>query len=181
MDVCHIILGRPWQFDVGEIFDGRANTYTFDWKGKKLRLLPDPAVKEATPPADKAALFVVPGNALLNAWKESSDIVALVVKEQTATVNRTGLPPAVSQLLQQYSDVCPQELPAELPPLRSINHQVDLHPGATLPNIPHYKMSPTEHRVLQQIVDDLLQKQLIQHSLSPCAVPALLVPKKDGS
>ncbi|PKU60243.1 hypothetical protein MA16_Dca024105 [Dendrobium catenatum] len=34
-------------------------------------------------------------------------------------------------------------------------------------------MSPTEHRVLQQIVDDLLQKQLIQHSLSPCAVPAL--------
>ncbi|PKU65568.1 hypothetical protein MA16_Dca024876 [Dendrobium catenatum] len=25
MDVCHLILGRPWQFDSGAIYDGRAN------------------------------------------------------------------------------------------------------------------------------------------------------------
>lgn len=40
MDVCHLILGRPWQFDVGVHYDGRANVYPLDWKGKKLRLLP---------------------------------------------------------------------------------------------------------------------------------------------
>ncbi|PKU63246.1 ATP-dependent DNA helicase RecG [Dendrobium catenatum] len=34
-------------------------------------------------------------------------------------------------------------------------------------------MSPTEHKILQQIMDELIDKQLIQHSLSPCAVPAL--------
>lgn len=42
-------------------------------------------------------------------------------------------------------------------------------------------MSPAKHATLQGIVDDLLQKQLIRPSLRPYTVPALLVPKKDGS
>ena len=42
-------------------------------------------------------------------------------------------------------------------------------------------MSPREHEILQGIVDDLLNINLIRPSISPCAVPALLVPKKDGT
>jgi hypothetical protein len=34
MDVCHILLGRPWQFDKNAIYDGKKNTYTFEKDGK---------------------------------------------------------------------------------------------------------------------------------------------------
>jgi len=42
-------------------------------------------------------------------------------------------------------------------------------------------MNPQETHEIQCQVDDLLTKGLIRESLSPCAIPALLVPKKDGS
>ena len=28
MDCCHILLGRPWQFDRQDVYDGRVNKYT---------------------------------------------------------------------------------------------------------------------------------------------------------
>lgn len=29
MDVCHILMGRPWQYDRGAMHDGKKNTYKF--------------------------------------------------------------------------------------------------------------------------------------------------------
>jgi hypothetical protein len=40
MDVCHVLLGRPWQYDMNVIHDGRRNTYTLEKNGCKHMLLP---------------------------------------------------------------------------------------------------------------------------------------------
>ena len=93
----------------------------------------------------------------------------------------TSLPSVVADLLQDFEDVFPRETPAGLPPIQGIEHQIDLIPGAALPNRPPYRTNPEETKEIQRQVQELLDKGFVRESLSPCAVPVILVPKKDGS
>jgi hypothetical protein len=40
----------------------------------------------------------------------------------------------VSNVLQEFNDMLPEEVLVGLPPLRGIEYQIDLIPGASLPN-----------------------------------------------
>ncbi|XP_071926125.1 uncharacterized protein [Coffea arabica] len=92
-----------------------------------------------------------------------------------------ALPSSVVALLQEFEDVFPDEVPDGLSPIRGIEHQIDLLPGAPLPHKPAYRMGPEETKELQKQVDGLLGKGWVKKSLNPCVVPVILVPKKDGT
>ena len=90
------------------------------------------------------------------------------------------LPEEIQELLEEFTDIIVDELPHSLPPMRSVSHHIDLIPGASLPNKAAYRLTPQENEEVKRQVQELLDKGLVRESLSPCAVPTVLSPKKDG-
>ena len=52
---------------------------------------------------------------------------------------------------------------------------------ANLPNQVAYHMNPTQYENLNKKLIELIEKGLVRESMSPCVVPTLLTPKKDGT
>ncbi|KAI0512356.1 hypothetical protein KFK09_012995 [Dendrobium nobile] len=128
MDVCHLILGRPWQFDVGATYDCRANIYSFVWNGRRLRLLPTAIETKSRSPQHprQTSVQIVSGAGLLYCWKEPAPLYALLVTEQSQRPLQHNLHRDIQSLLQQYQKITPDNLPAELLPIEDIV-QADRH------------------------------------------------------
>lgn len=117
-------------------------------------------------------------------FRAKQSLYILCCKNQILTTNTFDdfeVPSSVKTLLQDFQDMFPPNVPNGLPPLRGIEHQIDLIPGASLPNRPAYRSNPQETKEIQRQVDELISKGWVRDSMSPCAVPVILVPKKDGT
>jgi len=105
---------------------------------------------------------------------KSNILIAYNSNEYVVTVS-------VEFLLQEYKNVFSKEISNGLPPLRGIEHHIDLIPRASLPNRPAYRSNPYETQEIQRQVHELMSKGWMQESMSPCVVPMILLPKKDGT
>jgi hypothetical protein len=180
MDVCHVLLGRPWQYDKKAIHDGRRNTCSLEKDVHKHVLMPlqDEGAKEEVGPS----VLLMSGKELLQEVKKEEVHFALIGKPKVilTSTNLDDLFAEVKAMLNEFVDIIVDDLPNALPPIRSISHHIDLIPGASLPNKTAYRMTPQENKEIKKQVQELLDKGLIKERLSPCDVPTVLSPKKDG-
>src|SRR6185312_13690730 len=89
--------------------------------------------------------------------------------------------PEEQAVYTEFADVFPDELPNKLPPSRTIDHAIELIPGAEPPSKSTYKLSYVEMNELKKQLTDLLSKGFIKPSTSPYGAPVLFVHKKDGT
>ena len=127
--------------------------------------------------------FYTKASDVKSAFYTNQPIFVFLYKEACFNTNELdeSLPSVVVSLLQEYEDVFPNDVPSGLPLNRGIEHQIDFVSGATIPNRPTYRSNPEETKELQWQVEELRAKGHVRESMSPCAVPVLLVPKKDGT
>ena len=165
---------------------GRKNTYQFEKEGMRYTLLPIVEKNQTKASKMEGRNFLTithKHTEFVRECRDTQEVHLLIVKGESVSepLKVNQIPMEMQGLLEEFNDVVPKELPNELPPMRDIRHHIDLILGASLPNLPHYRMSPRENEILREQVEELLRKWHIQISMSPCAVPALLTPKKDGS
>ena len=69
------------------------------------------------------------------------------------------IPHCLDNLVIKFQDVF-QDPPKGLPPLRGVEHQIDLIPGSSLPNRPTYRTNPSETKEIRQQIEALIEKRL---------------------
>ncbi|GJX25793.1 putative reverse transcriptase domain-containing protein [Tanacetum coccineum] len=84
------------------------------------------------------------------------------------------------QTVRDFPEVFPEDLP-ELPPVRQVEFQINLVPGAAPVARAPYRLAWSEMEELSTQLQELSDKGFIRPSSSPWGAPVLFVKKKDGS
>lgn len=127
MDVRHIILGRPWLYDMDVIVYGRSKTYSFDFKDKRIKLVSRPPkvelevltkVKKSKSVKETKTkdLHIIGSKEFGQEIKEETVLFSLVTQEASPN-SQVEHHPEVTSILREFQDMFPKNLLDEFPPM----------------------------------------------------------------
>uniref|UniRef100_A0A1S3YQJ4 Reverse transcriptase RNase H-like domain-containing protein n=1 Tax=Nicotiana tabacum TaxID=4097 RepID=A0A1S3YQJ4_TOBAC len=111
--------------------------------------------------------------------KEPTFLATLCIED----VERSSgpIPEPVKELLLEFEDVMPQDMPERLPPRCTVDHEIELVPGAKPPAWAPYRMSQSELIELRRQLTEMLDTGIIVPSKSPYESPVLFQKKHDDA
>ncbi|CAI7842282.1 unnamed protein product, partial [Closterium sp. NIES-53] len=124
----------------------------------------------------------------LRSWTDTGSVPEKTPARLERTVNESNtgylaliMAAAEEEVLEQYKDIMPDDLPAGVPPARTHEHEIVEEPGAKPVSRAPYRLSSTELTDMKKQIEYLLDRQQICPSTSPYGAPVLFTPKLDGS
>ncbi|GKC98511.1 putative reverse transcriptase domain-containing protein [Tanacetum coccineum] len=122
IDACHLLLGRPWEYDHNTTHNERANTYSFLFGCVKITLMPNKPKELVNKPMCTLLTLLQFQDEL-----EMEDVAFMLIRKEVSP--NSEIHEAMFPLLEEFSNVFLDELPDGLPPLRDIQHHINLEPA----------------------------------------------------
>ena len=110
MDVFHVLLGRPWKYDIKVVHDGIKNTYSLEKDGKRhtLSSLENEAVHEGS----GSNILLMARKELLQEVKKEDELHFSLIGKPKVILTSTNLddfPTEVRILLDEYAGIIMDE------------------------------------------------------------------------
>ncbi|GJW13126.1 putative reverse transcriptase domain-containing protein [Tanacetum coccineum] len=155
------LLGHPFNIDLMPIDLGSFDVITgMDWLAKNHAVIV----------CDEKIVRIPYENEILIVQGDKSD------KEKKSMLSIISYVPTVRDFLEVF----PEDLP-RLPPIRQVEFQIDLVPGAAPVARAPYRLAPSKMEEMSTQLQELSDKRFIIPSSSPWGAPVLFVKKKGDS
>jgi len=188
-----VVLGKPWLRKINPQIDWTTDILYFQHRGRAVELNANMhrplTLGDVAPPEGVELLSAMQARRLAKKSRDPHYMLALVKPVDPTTLPTTpGSVPndmapshqqALHDLVAEFQDIMPSDLPKGLPPKRHIEHTIEEIPGSAPVSRPPYRMSEDELACLREHLKDLLDKGFIRPSSSPYGAPVLFVPKKE--
>ncbi|GJT25422.1 transposon ty3-I gag-pol polyprotein [Tanacetum coccineum] len=132
IEACHLLLRRPWQHDVDSTHQGKLNMYLFKWSGKTIAMLHIGVISPKKKLKSKTLVTLVASPKEFQAERKETGASYALVMKGVKDVMENAIPVAIKPLLAEFGKIVTDVAPDALPPLRNIQHQIDLSRKTTL-------------------------------------------------
>ena len=172
MGKCDAIIGMDWLNVNKAVIDCGERTLSFLDENGKDKII------QGEERDSKASL--ISAMKLLRGIRQGCDTFLVFADKLKEGNEDETLPHYVTKLLEEFSDVFPDDLPG-MPSPRHLDHAIELEPGTRPYCRAPYRFNVDELKELKLQLDDLLKKGFIKPSVSPWGAPVLFQKKKDGT
>ncbi len=179
------ILGMPWLERLNPIPHWQDKSLSIKHNNQQHLLKPSIASSIPNPTSTSAtmSISIISAKQLKKSFRrnevEASFLAFIYESPQVNSTTSNSGP--IENILIEFSDVFPADLPLELPPSRpGIDHRIDIIPGSEPPSRPPYRTTLPEQDELKKQLADMIKHGFIRPSKSPYGAPTLFVKKKDG-